>query len=489
MVLASTSSSRLQSFWLDCRADVLAGTLSHAKALQLVQLAAEAGRWDRLRRWLPPLLIAGVGLGERSGSAVAIAAWFRNQQRPVEAMLCLEVVPWDQVDAHAWLLRGAVEHALDRFPEAQLSLARAITEHSIQGTVAYHLGELHRSLAQFDQAAGWYLASLAIDPSHRASHDCLQYTRFSVALLPRVIRDYQHLVEQVPKQALPRQLLAHYLLQSGRRAEALLACRQASRLELGSLTAQLAPEDTPAIPPEFVIAGVPKGGTTSLLHCLSHHPSLWCHPRKELHFFDEAFSLGEAWYMAQFPLFLSELGILRGEATPNYFNHPLVPERIASLTPQLRCIVLLRDPIDRAISWIQHLRRFEGLKGDVETLLRHEFKCLEAVNDEARMRLEVFGTGALQGSCYDTPYKRWMQHIPARQLLLVKSERLFQQPGQQLAVVLNFLGLDQDVTKLLSAWRPINVNPAPVEIISAGLRSDLERFFAMHSHLYSDIDL
>ena len=193
--------------------------------------------------------------------------------------------------------------------------------------------------------------------------------------------------------------------------------------------------------------------------------------------------------MAQFPLFLSELGILRGEATPNYFNHPLVPERIASLTPQLRCIVLLRDPIDRAISWIQHLRRFEGLKGDVETLLRHEFKCLEAVNDEARMRLEVFGTGALQGSCYDTPYKRWMQHIPARQLLLVKSERLFQQPGQQLAVVLNFLGLDQDVTKLLSAWRPINVNPAPVEIISAGLRSDLERFFAMHSHLYSDIDL
>ena len=78
MVLPSTPSSRLQSLWLDCRADALAGTLSHARALQLVQLAVEAGRWDRLRRWLPPLLLAGVGIGERSGSAVAIAAWFRN---------------------------------------------------------------------------------------------------------------------------------------------------------------------------------------------------------------------------------------------------------------------------------------------------------------------------------------------------------------------------------------------------------------------------
>lgn len=487
MGLASTPSSRLRSFWRDCRAAALAGTLSHARALQLVQLAVEAGRWDRLHRWLPSLLLAGVGIAERSGSAVAIAAWFRSQQRPVEAMLCLELVPWEQVDAHAWLLRGVVEHSLDRLSEAQLSFARAIAEPSLQGTVAYHLGELHRSLAQFDQAAGWYLASLAMDPSHRASHDCLQYTRFSATLLPRVICAYQHLVEQVPEQALPRQLLAHYLLQNGRRQEALLACRQASRLELGPLAAQLAPKDTPAIPPEFVIAGVPKGGTTSLLHCLSHHSRLWCHPRKELHFFDEGFSLGQAWYMAQFPLFLSEPGILRGEATPNYFNHPLVPERIASLTPQLRCIVLLRDPIDRAISWILHLRRFEGLKGDVEFLLRHELNHLAALHDDELISLKTFGTGALQGSCYDAPYKRWAKQIPARQLLLVQSERLFRKPSQQLARVIKFLGLEQDLTKLLSEWRHLNMNRGLAEIISSSLRSDLECFFTMHSTIYFKI--
>ena len=487
MVLASTSSSRLQSFWLDCRSAALAGTLPHAQALQLVQLAAEAGRWDRLRRWLQPLLRAGVGIGERAGSAVAIAAWFRTQQRPLEAMLCLEVVPWNQVDAHAWLLRGVVEHALDRLPEAQLSFARAITEPSLQGTVAYHLGELHRSFAQFDQAAGWYLASLAIDPSHRASHDCLQYTRFSTALLSRVIGDYQHFVEQLPEQALPRQLLAHYLIQSGRMQEALVACRQASRLELGPLAAQLAPEDTPVIPPEFVIAGVPKSGTTSLLHCLSHHPRLWCHPRKELHFFDEGFRFGEAWYMAQFPLFLSSSGILRGEATPNYFNHPLVPERIARLFPKLRCIVLLRNPIDRAISWILHLRRFEGLKGDVESLLRHELNCLEAVSEDELKSLATFGTGAFQGSCYDAPRNLWRQNIPARQLLFVQSESLFRQPAQQLAVVLKFLGLDEDVEPLFSKWRHLNRNSAPGEMISSCLRTDLECFFAKHSSSYRDI--
>jgi len=81
-------------FWKQCRTNALAGNLSHAKAIKLVRLAAAAGQWSQLKRWLPPLLRLGVSLGERAGSAVAIAAWLRNQQRVKLAMLCLEQMPW-----------------------------------------------------------------------------------------------------------------------------------------------------------------------------------------------------------------------------------------------------------------------------------------------------------------------------------------------------------------------------------------------------------
>ncbi len=123
----------------------------------------------------------------------------------------------------------------------------------------------------------------------------------------------------------------------------------------------------------------------------------------------------------------------------------------------------------------------------MEFLLRHELNHLAALHDDELISLKTFGTGALQGSCYDAPYKRWAKQIPARQLLLVQSERLFRKPSQQLARVIKFLGLEQDLTKLLSEWRHLNMNRGLAEIISSSLRSDLECFFTMHSTIYFKI--
>lgn len=474
----------LRREWRACRAEARAGRLPHARALLLVQRAAAAQRWRRLERWLPPLLRSGVGGGERQGSAIAIADWLHQQGRPREALLCLNQVSGERLDAPAWLLRGVVERALGLLADAQLSLSQALVlaAAELRATVAYQLGELQRSQGQFDQAASWFLASLALDPEHRFSHNSLQYTRFAAALLPRVISHYRALVERRPERALPRQLLAHYLLQAGQTAAAVDLCRQASRLDLGARAALLAPAATAPTGPDFVILGVAKGGTTALLSWLSQHPRLWCHPRKELHFFDLEYGLGQAWYHAQFPTFQPPTAILRGEATPTYFSHPLVPERLARALPRVRCLVLLRDPIQRSISWVEHLRRLEGLGEATETVLRRELTRLEALEPaELAATTARVGTGALQESCYDATLERWRALLPADRLLVLRSERLFAQPAGELARVLRFLGVEPAGRDHLQRWRALNVNPAPPPTLSAALHHDLQRFFRRHA--------
>jgi len=453
---------------------------------------AAAGHWTQLRQALPQLLCHQVNPDERQGSAVALAAWLREQRRLSEAMLCLAQVDWSDREASAWLLRGMIEHSLGRMSEAQLSLARAMAEADLQATAAYHLGELHRSLGQFDQAAGWFLASLAANPDHSYSHNSLQFTGFSAQLLPRLIAEYDQICARRPDQPLPRYLLAHYQAQAGDLAAAIATSRAASRLGLAARARWLLPPEAEPTAPDFVIAGAPKAGTTALLGWLSLHPQLWCHPRKELHCFDELHDLGAAWYRAQFPPFEPAAGIRRGEATPTYLGHPQAPQRLAAQIPQGRVIVLLRDPIARAISWVQHLQRLIALPGDVETVLRQELTRLDALDPQELAALAPVGTAALQQSCYGIALQRWQHHLGPERVLVIGSERLFANPAPQLARVLAFLDVDAgSLPRLLPDWRPLNVNPGATATISPALRHSLVQFFERHNpgvqRLWSDL--
>lgn len=412
----------------------------------------------------------------------------REQRRPAEALALLQQMPWPPTEARAWLLRGSVEHQLGRSSDALLSLAAAAGHPDLRLSAAYHLGEVHRALGQFDQAAAWFLAALQHDPSHRYSHNSLQFTRFSEALLPRVIEAYRGYAAQAPEQPLCQQLLAHYLLRSGALDEAVAVNRQASSLQLevraGLLMANAdrdgdGPDGAIASLPHFLVLGVPKGGTSSLLGWLATHPQLWCHPRKELHFFDGDWAHGPAWYGSHFPAFRPEAGIRCGEATPNYFQLPQVPERVRQLLPGARLIVLLRDPLQRALSWLLHLRRFEALAGDPAQLLAAELDALEALDPGALESSGFLWPNALLGSCYNAPLRRWQAAFPAEQLLLLSSEQLFAQPEVTLMQVARFLGVEPRW-----AWGDLpafNVNPLPQPALPAPLLERLQPFLERNS--------
>ena len=455
--------------------------LSHQQLQALLESQAAAGHWARIRRWLPLLNQHSVAPGERQGSAVALAAWLQRRQRHQLAQSMLQQVGWDTAEASAWLLRAQVALSLGEDDAAERHLIRAVVLPGGQATAAYRLGQLQRSRGRFDQAASWFLASLSSDPDPFHIHNELQFTRCSDALLPELVGFYAELCQRCPEQALPRQLLAHYLLKQGRLSEAITASRKAARLQLGELTPLLAPAEAEPSPPDFVILGAPKGGTTALLRWLSHIPGLWCHPRKELHFFDGRYSCGEAWYCAQFPRFQDGAAVLRGEASPNYFSDPPTPQRLAALMPSARLVVLLRDPLKRAISWVQHLQRLEGLKGSVEHWLEQELNQLEALSPSELAQHPRLGTGALQDSCYDLHLQRWAEHLPDNPPLLIASERLFADPAPELQRVLKFIGSSQAAEPWLEQWRPFNVNPHQAASVAEPLSTRLKTFLASHT--------
>jgi len=109
--------------------------------------------------------------------------------------------------------------------------------------------------------------------------------------------------------------------------------------------------------PDFIVAGVQKGGTTFLYQEMLRHPEIKGSLTKEVHFFDANFGRGVDWYSGMFPRSSPRSKVIRGEASPAYIFHPDGVRRIAETLPDVRLIVVLRDPVQRALSHYKHERR------------------------------------------------------------------------------------------------------------------------------------
>jgi Sulfotransferase domain len=129
--------------------------------------------------------------------------------------------------------------------------------------------------------------------------------------------------------------------------------------------------------PSFIVVGAQRSGTTSLYRALSAHPNV-VRPLffKGVHYFDVAYDRGLPWYGGHFPLRTTGWNTARQtkgvavtfESSGYYMHHPLAPARIAQDLPDVKIVVMLRDPVERAYSAHRH----ELLRGldDVESFER-----------------------------------------------------------------------------------------------------------------------
>ena len=195
--------------------------------------------------------------------------------------------------------------------------------------------------------------------------------------------------------------------------------------------------------PDFLVIGAQKAGTTALYAYLRWHPSIGGPFWKEVSFFDRHWARGEAWYRGQFPL--RRDGLLVGEASPSYVFHPLAPQRVYSVVPDTKLIVLLREPGDRAYSQYQHevaLGRerlsFEEALAAEDERLRGEVERLSA-DPRAFSREWWDHTYAARG-LYAEQLERWLEFFPRDQVFVHTTEEFGARPEETYASVLAFLG-------------------------------------------------
>jgi sulfotransferase family protein len=195
--------------------------------------------------------------------------------------------------------------------------------------------------------------------------------------------------------------------------------------------------------PEFLILGAQKAGTTALYAYLRWHPAITGPAWKEVSYFDRHYRRGVRWYRGQFPLRPGDR--LVGEASPGYLFHPLAPKRVKATVPEARLIVLLRDPVDRALSHYHHevalgrepLTFEQAVEAEPERTRGEEERLLREPDYFSHPWWDY--TYLARGR-YAEQLERWLAVFPREQVLVVASNDLAAEPGQTYARVLEFLG-------------------------------------------------
>jgi len=198
---------------------------------------------------------------------------------------------------------------------------------------------------------------------------------------------------------------------------------------------------------------------------------------KEVHFFDFNFAQGWDWYLQHFLAPVGGENLITGEASPYYLFHPLVPQRVRALLPEVKLIVLLRNPVDRAWSHYHHEVRwgFESLP--FEEAMAAEAARLAGEVEKMRLDENYYSYNHqhytyLARGIYVEQLQRWMELFPRNQFLILKTEDLEANPAAVVSQTLRFFGLPE-----VQGGVKVRYNAGAYPQMSDGWRQKLGEYF------------
>lgn len=237
--------------------------------------------------------------------------------------------------------------------------------------------------------------------------------------------------------------------------------------------------------PGVLIIGAQKAGTKSLFTYLANHPRMAASCKREVHYFDLNYHRGLPWYRSHFPPERALQRIPEGgiafEASPYYLAHPLAPYRVRGLLPTVKLLVLLRDPVARAVSHYHHAVRHGDENLPLEDAIARERERLERdlqlletapLHEAEQHRLYSY----LERGHYAHQLETWLSLFDRRQIRPIKSELLFEQPAETMAGVFEFLGLESQDRADYPA-----LGKATYQAVAPGVATELRAHFSPHN--------
>ncbi|XP_062581286.1 heparan sulfate glucosamine 3-O-sulfotransferase 6-like [Saccostrea cucullata] len=181
--------------------------------------------------------------------------------------------------------------------------------------------------------------------------------------------------------------------------------------------------------PQAIIIGAKKSGTRALLEFLRVHPDVQA-TGPEPHFFDKNYHRGLEWYRNMMPETLPHQMTI--EKTPSYLITKEVPSRVYKMSNLTKLVLVVRDPVTRAISDYTQILSKHG--GKVKSFQSSAFLN----NDTNKINTSWI---VIRIGLYVKHLENWLSVFPLEQIHFVHGENLVTNPGEEMRKVQEFLGL------------------------------------------------
>lgn len=172
--------------------------------------------------------------------------------------------------------------------------------------------------------------------------------------------------------------------------------------------------------PNFLYIGTSKAGSTWLYDVLMYHPDVHMAPGKGLYFFSRHFDQGLQWYSRHFSGASGAQVV--GEVSHAYLYDEQACRRIAQSIPDVRLMVCLREPADRAFSEYLDAKKNGKLECSFEEALIAEPELLER-------------------GLYAKYLSRYLELFPLTQIHVAVFDDLVENPNAFAADLFEFLGV------------------------------------------------
>lgn len=210
------------------------------------------------------------------------------------------------------------------------------------------------------------------------------------------------------------------------------------------------------LPPEFVGVGVQKAGTSWWYTLVTDHPHvlLPISQVKELGYLD-SLDVSDAEYAAHFPDRSSPT--ITGEWTPRYMAHFWAAGNLATVAPEAKLLILLRDPVDRYASAVQH-----GI-------------------ERGRPVTHTSLNQAYQRGFYASQIQSLLRYFSRDQLLILTYEICVARPLEQIARTYRFLGIDDSYvpsnveTRVNETANPLVLDPRLEKTLTDLYRPEVDK--------------
>ena len=213
--------------------------------------------------------------------------------------------------------------------------------------------------------------------------------------------------------------------------------------------------------PDFLILGSGRCGTTSLVELyLRSNSNILPSNNNEIFFFDIHYNKTLNWYRLFFPTYLKKYirkisgkKTLVCDATGNYFFHPYAPKRIKKILPDVKLILMMRNPVERTISQYRTQVRHGRQNLSLEEVLEREHRLFEKEfqqfleNDDLHRDVDT-KISLIARSRYSEALERWLEYFDKSHFLFLNSDEYFKNPLNEYNRVLNFLELPSDTPKV-----------------------------------------